>query len=836
MPLKDTPFKSREQLVATNERARIVLDATPMACFLWDRNFKIFDCSEEAVKLFELNSKRECLDLFFELSPEFQPDGQMSVAKAQNVIGRAFREGRLIFDWMHQTLNGEPIPSEITLIRVEYKDDYIVAGYARDLREYKKMMEMIEYKDTLLHTVNSAATVLLRSEADEFENDLWDCMGMMAKAADSDRVGIWKNHVIDGKLYCTQLYEWAGGVEPQRGRKNTVNVSFSENLPGWEEKLSTGQCINGLIRNMSATEQAQLSPQGIRSILVVPVLLQDTFWGFVGFDDCRYERLFSEDEEAILRSGSLLFANALLRNETTKTIRAASAKMEAVIKNYTGIIWSVDKNNDITLFDGLYLKELGVVSESFVGKNLDVARRKKRHLDIIAGIKKTFHEGPQNWLSDIDGKMYRLHTTPIRDENGSMTGVVGSVDDITEIVRLQNELKAALKDAQAASRAKSDFLANMSHEIRTPMNAVLGMLQLAQGDDLPPLSPVQADYVLKAEQSAKTLLRIINDILDFSKIESGRLEMEKVEFSLSHILSQMTDMFAPKVRAKELAFEIIAPPSLPPRLLGDPLRLSQVLLNLVSNAVKFTEKGEILLSVSEVDRRDRQVTLQFTVQDTGIGLTQEQIKGLFSPFTQADSSTTRKYGGTGLGLAICQKLVQLMQGEIWCSSEPGRGSAFHLTAKFELALEETNPSSSRPDPEEETAAEEFEDLESTKPILLAEDNDFNQIIVLKLLGKKGFKVEVAGNGQEAINMLLAGDYGLVLMDIQMPVMDGISATLEIRKIERFKDLPIIAMTAHAMSGDREKSLEAGMNDHLTKPIEVKMLYATLRKWLRAGGK
>ena len=425
--------------------------------------------------------------------------------------------------------------------------------------------------------------------------------------------------------------------------------------------------------------------------------------------------------------------------------------------------------------------------------------------------------------------VYKIYITPMLGESGSAEGSMMLFHDLTDIVKAKDA-------AEKANQAKSEFLANMSHEIRTPMNAILGMLKLTQSAELPPLDPRQADYLLKAEQSTHTLLRVINDILDFSKIEAGRLEMERVDFSISQVLSQMTDMFDLMVREKGLIFENSAPPSLPPRLLGDPLRLTQVLLNLVSNGVKFTEKGEINLAVSEVGRQDRQVTLQFTVRDTGIGMTQEQMKRMFTPFTQTDTSTTRKYGGTGLGLTICQKLVHLMNGEIWCTSEPGRGSTFHLTARFELPVEEIKPASAQPERKKEKAADEPFDLEGVSPILLAEDNELNQIIAQKLLEKKGFTVVVANNGQEAIEMLQAGDYELVLMDIQMPEMDGISAAMEIRKMERFKDLPIIAMTAHAMSGDREKSLEAGMNDHITKPIDVKTLYATLRKWIRARDK
>jgi ABC-type amino acid transport substrate-binding protein len=277
------------QIREANKRINLMLDATPLACTLWDKNFNVVDCNEEAAKLFELNGKREYLERFYELSPEYQEGGRLSKELAHRYVGKAFKDGYHDFEWLHQLVDGTLIPTEVTLVRVSFESDFLVVGFARDLREHKQMMKEIEKRGALLQTVNHAATVLLRSEAEEFTSDLYHCMGLMAAAVNVDRVYIWKNHTVDGRLYSTQVYEWSEGAEPQQGNEYTVDVPYEGTTPGWEEKLSRGDCIHGLVREMSPSEQAQFAPQGIISILIVPVFLNYQFWVFVGLYGCHRE-------------------------------------------------------------------------------------------------------------------------------------------------------------------------------------------------------------------------------------------------------------------------------------------------------------------------------------------------------------------------------------------------------------------------------------------------------------------------------------------------------------------------------------------------------------------
>ena len=798
------------------ERMRAIYENSADGFVIFDDQARPIDCNPYLQRLFKLQSPQEFVERFFELSPPRQPDGTPSQDAAARYLKAAYDMGFQRFEWMHVAADGTPIPCEITLVRMTLKGKPAIFGNIHDVGDLKKAEEKIRDSERRLAQI-----------IDFLPDPTW--------VVDHNGTVVTWNRAM----------ETLTGIPAERmvGKGN-----YEYALAFYDERR--------------------------------PVLID-----LVRTWDAEYEKKYL----AIKRDGNVL------RSES-------------------------------------YHPHLGK-----------------------GGL----------YLSGTASLLY--------DAAGNVAGAIEALRDITDRKRLEEKLRQAQEAAEAANKAKGDFLANMSHEIRTPMNAILGMTLLALKTDL---TPKQRDYLEKIHVAGNSLLGIINDILDFSKIEAGKLEMESVAFNLDEVLDNLASLVTVKAHEKE-GLEVLfsTGPEVPRSLVGDPLRLGQVLINLANNAVKFTAAGEIVVTTELVRADAKAARLCFSVRDTGIGLTEEQNDRLFESFSQADTSTTRKFGGTGLGLAICKRLVGMMGGEIQVESEPGKGSTFSFTAEFGIGGEaaarrheappdlkglrvlvvDDNPTSREilqemlesftftvalaasgeegfsefihpdggrpydlvvmdwkmpgmdgietakrlkthsdspprvilvtaygredimrkaeaagldgfllkpvsPSLMFDTIMEIFGrgDLRVSAPsaaqqptraverlagvrVLLAEDNEINRQVAMEILRGAGLNVTLANNGQEAVDAVKNQHFDAVLMDVQMPVMDGHAATRAIRnweggmRKERTSSIPIIAMTAHAMSGDREKSIAAGMNDHITKPIDPEQLFGTLVRWIGRKG-
>lgn len=439
----------------------------------------------------------------------------------------------------------------------------------------------------------------------------------------------------------------------------------------------------------------------------------------------------------------------------------------------------------------------------------------------------------ESWHVQSDGNQLPVELNIRKITLNGSPAMLGIARDITERKQVEMALREAKEEAEAATEAKSEFLANMSHEIRTPLNAVIGLTELLCRSDL---SEEQRDYIETIKSSGNSLLSVINDILDFSKIDSGKIELESQPFGIEGCVGESLDLIAIEASKKGLHLGYSINPEVPGTVIGDPTRLRQILINLLGNAVKFTDKGEVVVEISARVLSGNNYEAHFAIKDTGIGIPEERIGQLFQPFSQVDASTTRRYGGTGLGLAISKRLVEMMGGRIWAESEVGKGSTFHFIIPIEAT--KIRPVNRR-NITEQHQIELQTDLKSDQlpplRILLAEDNPVNQKVALKMLRMIGYEADVAANGIEVLQALEHRLYDVVLMDVQMPELDGIEAAKRI--CERWHDRPrIIAITAYALKGDMDRCLNAGMDDYISKPIRLEELRSKLVKWgTKKGG-
>ncbi len=867
-------------------------------------------------------------------------------------------------------------PVEISVNYLKFGGNEYNCAYIRDISNRKLAETERQYRINRISKQQNALLNIAKSETFGMDSDITIAIKKVTEIStevlEVERAGVWLMSDDKSRLKCADLYE---GTSKKHYFGDMI---LCDDYPMYFKALNADLTIDAhdalIDPRTSEFAENYLEPNKITSMLDASIRISGEITGVIRFEHTGDFRLWSNDEKSFAGKLADFLAQALSNFErinVEKKLRESQALLQGVINNSPSLVTAKNKEGRILVVNERMASLLGMQSSDIIGKtDYEILPDEIAHNRYVTDqrVIKTGNVVEREELFPHGDTMhtYLAIKFPLYDENNNIFGIGGVSTDITRLKQVEEELRSAKEDAVAATNAKSEFLANMSHEIRTPMNAIVTMTGLALNQKL---SPKVREYLDIIDSSSKTLLNIINEILDFSKIEAGMLKIDKISFSLFEILEHVGDIFRTEASDKGIEIIITVDKNVPVALIGDPLRINQIIINIVSNAVKFTQKGEVVIKVESVIKSGQNAKILFSVTDTGIGIEAEKMKNLFDAFTQADGSITRKFGGTGLGLAICKRLVSLMGGEIWAKSTQGKGTTFKFTLTLSRQPEENEPHTIVPleidnlrvlvvddnhaarqaisymltgfsfDVYAVSSAEEaikelktattekneyglvimdwlmkgidgitatekikndktipdtpiilttmfgkdqefdkatqvgingflfkpikqsllfdtiisifFEEteIELTKKIgtitrvsldkkavkgaylLVAEDNKINQKVALEVLSEAGIYVHIVNNGNEVLKAIENEDYDAILLDVQMPVLDGIRTTQAIRNDKRFKNLPIIAMTANAMKGDREKYLKAGMNDYIAKPINTEQLFSVLRNWV-----
>lgn len=697
----------------------------------------------------------------------------------------------------------------------------------------KEIENNLKYKSELLSIVNKISERILSTKNIFHEiNSIFESIGNIINV---DRIYFFETD--ETTRTTSQKYEWVNkNISTQIDNPELQNIPY-ERILDLIVPLKAKKNYNKLVKDIYECEFKELlKSQNIVSLLVIPLQIQSKTIGFIGFDDCTKERIWSEDEISILQTLINYISSSIERMQSETIIHESQERFRLLAENIPGTVYLSHNDEKWTK---LYVND---EIENLTGySKKDFLENKVLFIDLIHPDEKEKVINDQKRDLEEGQKIHQIYRIIKKDQS------IVWVEEFGDIIQRDNEINLiegiflditekklkedAIKDKEfaiAANHAKSEFLANMSHEIRTPLNGIVGFTELLMRTNL---NKKQEKYMKTVNQSAKSLMGLINDILDFSKIESGNLELCIEEVKLADLALEVIDTIRYDALQKKLEVDLQINDNVPVRIWIDSIRIKQVLINLLGNAVKFTSNGKIKLIINALDKIDtHQSIVRFAVIDTGIGIKEDNQIKIFEAFSQEDTSTTRQYGGTGLGLSISNKILALMNSKLQLSSIPNQGSTFY----FDLIVQSSskvNPNINNTNVHDEEIV--FESLEEAK-VLIVEDNNINALLAKTLVKKilPNCKIQIASNGIEAIENCQDNVFSIIFMDIQMPVMNGYEAAVEIRKIKEYEKTPIIALTAGTVIGEKEKCLEKGMNDYLSKPIINGSLEQIIATWLK----
>jgi len=712
----------------------------------------------------------------------------------------------------------------------------------------KKEKEKHAQLTKLLDTVNTAITILLTSNADtSFDSALIKSFELIGQCLDVDRVQIWRNETLNGDRHFILRHEWLSDFG-----KSCTQIPYGLHFPysmkeEWQKLFLLGRCINSPVSKLSEDDRDFLEYYEMKSIIMIPMFLEGDFWGIFSINDCRCARVFSDEEIGILTSAGLMMSTAVNRNIQIMKMREADERTQIMIDAapLCAFIW--DKNMSIIDCNQEAVNMFGMADKKeFKEKfsRLSPEYQSDGVLSTVKGgrlVKKALDEGYSRfeWMHQkLNGEPIPAEVTCVRVKHKDEFTVTEYIRDLRE----QKAMIAGMRKAEIAeesSKAKSDFLAKMSHEIRTPMNAILGITEIQLQDGS--LEQVTRDALERIYNSADLLLGIINDILDLSKIEAGKLELNQSQYDIASLINDTVQLNMMRYESKPIEFKLNVGVNVPILLIGDELRIKQILNNLLSNAYKYTNEGAINLSVSHEsnDIKNSDVIINFVISDTGQGMTEEQVLKLGSEYSRFNMEANRNTVGTGLGMNITRNLLKLMDGEIKIESTPGLGSTFTIRlpqkcTEYEPIGKELVENLMQLNIASAAKIKTVQIRRDYMPygsVLIVDDVETNIYVAKGLLKPYGLTIDTANSGSEAIDKIREGNiYDIIFMDHMMPGMDGIETTKLIRKLGYSKS--VIALTANALTGQAEMFMQNGFDGFISKPIDIRQLNFSLNKLIR----
>ncbi len=771
-----------EYSLECGEYARLILDSCPIACNVWDSQLNIIACNKAALMFFDADSEEFCLK-FLKFSPKFQPNGRESKKLVQECLNKAIADGESVFSWLHQKKNGEQLPCEITLKKMEYADTFRLFGYMRDLRGE------IETNAAIIEAEERNRLVL---DSSPLANDVWDDRMNMI---DCNAAALKLFGVETKEQYCREWYTHSVPIQPNGRFADELVVEYVA------EAMKKGEVTYSWLHQKINGEEIPAQ------VTLKRVPYKDTY-RILGYIRDMRDELAAQHE--MRRADE---RNALMLNATPICFTLWNNELKIVDTNDAALkLFGIDDKqyliNNFLQFSPMY-QEDGTLST----KKLKGAFKKalKYGKDVF------------EWThQDINGELIPAEVTLVKIDYKNTFRIAGIARDLrehkammAEREKAEHQLREAKELAEDSAKTKSEFLTNVSHEIRTPLNVIIGMVEMLL---LSNLDKKQRNNVQEIKRASTGLLAIINDILNFSKIDSGKLEVNPIDFDFYDLLSDLDSMFKLSADAKGLKYEQIKSDNLPHYLFGDSDLLRLSLVNVLDNAIKFTDRGTVSFEVSSND-----VSIFFDIADSGIGVKPENIQKMFKPFEQIDGKFNRYKEGTGLGLSIAKNIFEHFGGELSLETEYGKGTTFHIIIPLVVG--------------DESAARK--NLSETKCIsaptanvLVVDDFDVNLQVASGLLEMFDISCDTASNGQKAIDMMLEKEYDLVFMDHMMPEIDGLETTEQLRGLGfNAEKYPIVALTANVVKGAREFLLANGMNDYMSKPIDKTVLREMLAKWL-----